>query len=59
MDNIALEHFVELFKRKDFRKKFVNKVNKNLDIPILNEKTEKKIYDAIYQMILETVEDMI
>lgn len=58
MDKIAIQHTIELLKKKNFKEKFIKKVNKNVDIPLLNEKTEKKIYDSIYKMILQTIEEM-
>jgi|TARA_Y100001938_G_scaffold40006_2_gene55389 formaldehyde-activating enzyme involved in methanogenesis len=39
---------------EDAKEKFVKKVNDNVNIPILNEKTEQKIFEAIW----EAVEDV-
>ena len=39
---------------EDAKEKFVKKVNGNVNIPILNEKTEQKIFEAIW----EAVEDV-
>ena len=39
---------------EDAKEKFVKKVNDNVNIPILNEKTEQKLFEAIW----EAVEDV-
>ncbi len=58
MDDILINHTLELFEKKEFKKKFIKKVNENVDIPILNENTEKKIYDHIYKVIIKTVQEL-
>ena len=58
MDKIAVEHIVELLEKKDFKNKLIIKINNNVDIPLLNEKTEKKIYENIYKTILSTIKEI-
>tara|TARA_Y100000768_G_C23927525_1_gene658314 strand:- start:672 stop:860 length:189 start_codon:yes stop_codon:yes gene_type:complete len=58
MDKIVLENVVELFEQKDFKKKLTKKLNKNIDIPIINEKTEQKILDKIYELIIDTMKNI-
>jgi hypothetical protein len=53
---ILLGSVVELFKDDDFEKDFVKKVNAQVDIPLINEKTEKKIIKSLYKLIVEQVE---
>lgn len=55
MDKMAFENFVDLLEKKDFKKKLVKKLNKNIDIPIIDEKTESKILDKIYGVIVDTI----
>ena len=55
MDKMAFESFVDLLEKKDFKKKLVKKLNKNIDIPIIDEKTESKILDKIYGVIVDTI----
>tara|TARA_B100000902_G_C27304907_1_gene914878 strand:+ start:146 stop:334 length:189 start_codon:yes stop_codon:yes gene_type:complete len=55
MDKITFDHFVDLLEKKDFKKKLVKKLNKNIDIPIIDEKTESKILDKIYGVIVDTI----
>jgi len=52
---MALDNVVNLLHQKDFKRKLIKKLNKNVDIPILNEKTEQKILDKIYEVILDTI----
>ena len=60
MDNaskeILLNSVVELFKNDDFEKDFVKKLNDQVDVPFINEKTEKKIIKSIYKLVVEQVE---
>jgi len=53
---ILLGSVVELFKDDDFEKDFVKKVNAQVDIPFINEKTEKKIIKSLYKLIVDQVE---
>ena len=53
---ILLGSVVELFKDDDFEKDFVKKVNAQVDIPLINEKTEKKIIKSLYKLIVDQVE---
>ena len=55
MDKMAFENFVDLLEKKDFKKKLVKKLNKNIDIPVIDEKTESKILDKIYEVIVDTI----
>ncbi len=58
MDEILVEHIVDLFEKKDFKKKLISKLNSNVDIPIINEKTEKKILDKIYDVLVDALNDL-
>ena len=58
LDKLVIEELVDLLEKKDFKNKLIKKLNKNVDIPIINEKTEKKVLDAIYGLILNTIRDM-
>ena len=58
MDDIVLDHVVELFEKKDFKNKFIKKLNDSVDIPLINEKTEKKVLNKIYELLVKTVKDL-
>lgn len=53
---ILLNSVVELFKNDDFEKDFVKKLNDQIDVPLINEKTEKKIIKSLYKLVVEQVE---
>ena len=49
---------VKLLEKKEFKKTLIRKLNENVDIPIINEKTEKKVLDKIYDTILSAIKDL-
>jgi len=53
---ILLGSLVELLNDSEFKKDFVRKVNENVDIPVINEKTEKKVINTLYKLMVEQVE---
>tara|TARA_Y100000022_G_scaffold172937_1_gene160143 strand:- start:317 stop:526 length:210 start_codon:yes stop_codon:yes gene_type:complete len=54
---VLLDSLIELLNRDDFKKDFVKKLNDNVDIPIINEKTEKKMINALYKLMVKQVEE--
>lgn len=57
--DILLGSLVELLNDGEFKKDFVKKVNDHVDIPLINEKTEKKVINTLYKLMVEQVEDAI
>ena len=47
-----------LFSEK-MRKGIVDELNKNIDLPFINEKTEAKIIEAIYSSVEKVLKDAI
>ena len=43
----------------ELQEKIVTKLNENINIPIISEKTEKKILDAIYDSVEEVIKKTI
>jgi|TARA_B100000519_G_scaffold191548_1_gene192070 chorismate mutase len=41
------------------KEKVVSKWNKNVNIPILNESTEEKIFGAIYDSVKDVIKDVL
>ena len=41
----------------ELQKKIVDKLNENVDIPIISEKTEEKILNAIYDSVEDVVKN--
>ena len=51
-----LGDLMELLKENGFREEFVDALNDDIDIPLLREKTEAKIFKKIYNALLKHVE---
>jgi hypothetical protein len=58
MDKIVLENVVEMLEQKNFKKKLIKKLNKSVDIPVINEKTEQKLLDKVYELIVDTIKNI-
>lgn len=58
MDDIAIAHVIDLFEKKNFKKQLIKKLNENIDIPIINEKTEQKVLDKIYDVTLVAIKTL-
>jgi len=58
LDELMVNQIVELFEKKEFKKKFLKKVNDSVDIPLINEKTEEKVLKALYGAVLDTLKDL-
>jgi hypothetical protein len=52
---LTKEHFIDLIKSKEFKKSLVKELNECVDIPIINEKTEKKIMNELYNVVLRVL----
>tara|TARA_Y100000992_G_C21251561_1_gene486120 strand:+ start:22 stop:225 length:204 start_codon:yes stop_codon:yes gene_type:complete len=59
MDDIMTKHLLDLFEKKDFKKTFIKKLNENIDIPMINEKTEKKVLDKVYDVLVDALETVL
>lgn len=55
---IAIDHLIELLEKREFKHKLIAKLNKNIDLPMFDERTEKKIMKAIYSDILEALREI-
>ncbi len=44
---------------KEMRTSIVDELNKNIDLPFINEKTEGKIIEAIYSSVEKVLKDAI
>ena len=51
-----LADILELLQTKEFRNDFIDAVNDDIDIPLVREKTEEKIFKRIYGILLKQVE---
>ena len=50
------EWVVDKIKDPEVKSKVINKWNEEVNIPILNEKTEEKIFTAIYDSVVNVFE---
>ena len=55
LEEILVGHIIDLLEKKEFKKKFIKELNDSVDVPIIDEKTEKKVLDAIYKLMLKTL----
>jgi len=62
INDLLAKHKEELVAKifdDELQKKIVDKLNENINIPIISEKTEEKILNAIYDSIEEVVKKTI
>ena len=53
--DIAMDILVEHLEKKNIKGNIIKQINKNVDIPMIGEKTEKKVYDAVYKITLNAI----
>jgi len=58
LDEVAMENVINLLEDKGFKNKLIKKLNDAVDVPLINEKTEKKVLDSIYKILLETIKEL-
>jgi len=46
-----------LLEKKDFKKDLVKKLNGDVDIPFINEKTERKVIEKIYDVFIKALKE--
>uniref|UniRef100_A0AB39JBB3 Uncharacterized protein n=1 Tax=Florenciella sp. virus SA2 TaxID=3240092 RepID=A0AB39JBB3_9VIRU len=49
------ELYIELLDNDEFKKHLVRELNEDIDIPIINEKTERKVLNSIYKVIISSL----
>tara|TARA_B110000114_G_scaffold117232_1_gene122854 strand:+ start:313 stop:546 length:234 start_codon:yes stop_codon:yes gene_type:complete len=47
--------YIELLENDEFKKHLIRELNDDIDIPIINEKTEKKILNSIYNVFIKSL----
>jgi len=50
--------YMELLDNDEFKKHLIKELNDDIDIPIINEKTERKILNSIYKVILSSLKQV-
>tara|TARA_B100000427_G_scaffold36661_1_gene26516 strand:+ start:2712 stop:2912 length:201 start_codon:yes stop_codon:yes gene_type:complete len=51
-----LGDLVELMNEDDFKKTLLKELNKEVDLPVLKEKQEAKLFKIVYKVLLNFVE---
>ena len=51
----ALDHTIALLEKSDFKSTLIKSLNEDIDIPFINEKTEKKALNALYKLIVKSL----
>ena len=57
-EDIAIDQLIDLLEKRDFKRKLVAKLNKNIDLPMFDERAEKKIMKAVYDDILDALREI-
>ena len=57
LEIITLEHIQDLLKNYEFKKLLIEELNKKIDLPFFNETTEENIYTAVYECILNCLDN--
>ena len=58
MDEILIAQVIDLFEKKNFKKKLIKKLNISVDLPIINEKTEKVVLNKLYDLMVGAIKDL-
>ena len=59
MSDKLKEMFVEYVFNEESKAKIIKELNDSINIPILNEKTEAKIFEAIYEVVESVLKKII
>ena len=54
---LTFKSMIDLLEDSRFYELFIDELNKKVDLPFFNEKTERKIYESLYVCILETLKN--
>ena len=50
---------VDMLNKEEFKDAFLKEINDSIDIPIINEKKEGKIFKALYKILVKIVEKQV
>ena len=53
------EQLLVMLEQKDFKDKLIKELNSDIDIPFINEKTEKKVLEKLYKVLLKVLKEQI
>ena len=58
INTIIINQVIDLFEQKEFQKKLIKKLNESVDIPFINEKTEKKTLTKMYDLLILAMKEL-
>ena len=53
------EQLLVMLEQKDFKNNLIKELNGDIDIPFINEKTEKKVLEKLYKVLLKVLKEQI
>ncbi len=59
INDIVVDQIIDLFEKKNFKKKLIKRLNDSVDIPFINEKTEKTVLNKIYDLLIDSLKDLV
>tara|TARA_E500000178_G_C16981753_1_gene736135 strand:+ start:179 stop:388 length:210 start_codon:yes stop_codon:yes gene_type:complete len=59
INDIVVDQIIDLFEKKNFKKKLIKRLNDSVDIPFINEKTEKAVLNKIYDLLIDSLKDLV
>lgn len=51
--DLILDEMKDLLNNKEFMKQMIKAINDDIDIPMLNEKTERKVFEKLYKILCD------
>jgi hypothetical protein len=54
----ALEHIISLLEKAEFKSNLIKLLNDDIDIPFINENTEKKAINALYKLTINALKNI-
>ena len=51
-----LDAMIDMLSREEFKDNLLKEINENIDIPVLNEKKEGKVFKALYKILIRSLE---
>lgn len=59
MNQVLLKMIADHLFNEETKSKMIDKLNENIDIPIIGESTERKIIEALYDTVEETMKEVL
>ena len=48
---------IDMLEKKNFKKSLVKKLNDDVDIPFINENTERQVIEKIYDVLIKVLKE--